>query len=359
MNSALYTSTGIPAMQNRLYSSQTDALAAPSADIELGRDSAGFVYNRKFNPELVTYDDNYQNDQGYSAHFLQHLEGISSLCREYLPCDECLIVDVGCGKGGFVELLRSKGLNAVGYDNAYEGESTYIRKQFFGPDSHEKGDLLILRHVLEHIPSPWEFLDMLGDANQYKGYLYIEVPDLLWILENHAFFDIFHEHVNYFQVSDFIRRFGNAIVHSSSSFGGQYLSIVIDLSGTKHISPTSKLSDSSPEFLMSFDRLSEFEQRTYGSLSREDQIVLWGAGAKGVVFASKAPLEIRKKILHAIDINPSKQGLYMPISGINVIDPLSSVKSLKPSSRVVIMNPNYEKEIRSLLPSNQPCSVLH
>jgi hypothetical protein len=200
---------------------------------------------------------------------------------------------------------------------------------------------------------------MLADANHYKGHLYIEVPDLLWILENHAFFDIFHEHVNYFQASDFIRRFGNAIVHSSSSFGGQYLSIVIDLSAIKDISRIYKASDSSPEFLMSFDQLSKFEQKTYESFSREDHIVLWGAGAKGVVFASKAPLEIREKILYAIDINPSKHGFYMPISGVEVLDHLSGVKRLKPSSRVVIMNPNYEKEIRSLLPSNQPCSVLH
>jgi SAM-dependent methyltransferase len=359
MNPVLYSSAGIPAMQNRLYSSQADAMAAPSADIELSWHDTGFVFNRRFDPGLVVYDKNYQNDQGYSVHFLQHLDQVSSLCKEYLPSNECLIVDVGCGKGGFVELLRSKGLNAVGYDNAYEGEIFYIRKQFFGSDSHEKGDLLILRHVLEHIPSPWEFLNMLADANQYKGRLYIEVPDLLWILENHAFFDIFHEHVNYFQASDFIRRFGDAIVHSSTSFGGQYLSIVIDLSGIKHESPTLKVGDSCPDILMSFDRLSEFEQITYASFSRESNIVLWGAGAKGVVFASKAPLEIRKKILYAIDINPSKHGSYMPISGIEVIDHSSGVESLKPSSHVIIMNPNYEKEIRSLLPSNQPCSALH
>ncbi len=346
-------------MQNRLYSNRSDALAAPSADMELTYHDTGYVYNTKFNPGLIIYDKRYQIDQGLSAHFAQHLEHVCMVCEEYFPSEDCLIVDVGCGKGGFVELLRSKGFNAVGYDNAYEGESPYIRKQFFGPDSHEKGDMLILRHVLEHIPFPWGFLNMLADANQYEGYLYIEVPDLTWIIENHAFYDIFHEHVNYFQASDFVHRFGHAIVHSSTSFGGQYLSIVIDLSGIKDISPTSKATHSNPDILMSFVGLSEFEQKAYSSFSREDNIVLWGAGAKGVVFASKAPLEIRRKIPYAIDINPSKHGSYMPISGIEVVDHLSGVENLKPSSHVIIMNPNYEKEIRSLLPSNQPCSVLH
>jgi hypothetical protein len=346
-------------MQNRLYSNQADALAATPADIELRRHDTGYVFNSRFNTDLVIYDQNYQNDQGCSAHFQKHLERVCKICLEYLSGDDCLIVDVGCGKGGFVELLQSNGLNAVGYDNAYEGESSFIRKQFFGPDSHDKGDLLTLRHVLEHIPNPWNFLDMLAEANEYKGYIYIEVPDLEWILANHAFFDIFHEHVNYFQASDFTNRYGHSVVHSSTSFGGQYLSIVIDLHAIQDFSPPMETSDLNPDFLMSFDRLSEFEQKTYQSLARKDNFVLWGAAAKGVVFASKAPLEIRKKMLYAIDINPSKQGFYMPISGVEVVDHLSGVHNLKPSSHVIIMNPNYEKEIRSLLPSNQPCSVLH
>ena len=43
---------------------------------------------------------------------------------------KCFIVDIGCGKGGFVELLRKNGFNAIGYDNAYQGSSPYIRKSF-------------------------------------------------------------------------------------------------------------------------------------------------------------------------------------------------------------------------------------
>jgi len=359
MTDALYSSTGIPAMQNRLYRNQADALSAPCADIELRLHETGYVFNSKFDPTLTTYDESYHNDQGYSARFKQHLDMVYALCKEYLAENECLIVDVGCGKGGFVELLRSNGLNAIGYDNSYEGGSPYIRKQFFGPDSHDKGDLLILRHVLEHIPSPWEFLNMLAAANDYKGYLYIEVPDLHWILANHAFFDIFHEHVNYFSASDFTRHYGHALVHMSTTFDGQYLSVVIDLHAIKDVKTPIEVVISSGDLVKNFNKMSEFERRIYGSLAREENIVLWGAAAKGVVFASKAPQEIQKKVLYAIDINPYKHGCYMPISGVEVTDPLSGIKSLKASTHVKIMNPNYEKEIRNLLPSNQPCSVLH
>ena len=48
-----------------------------------------------------------------------------------------------------------------------------------------------------------DFIRDLADANGHKGLLYIEVPDLIWILENHAYYDLFHEHVNYFCARDF------------------------------------------------------------------------------------------------------------------------------------------------------------
>jgi hypothetical protein len=87
--------------------------------------------------------------------------------------------------------------------------------------------------------------------------------------------------------------------------------------------------------------------------------VLWGAASKGVVFAAKSPEAIKRKFIFAIDINPSKQGHFMPLSGVEVVDPATGVARLDPSSLVIIMNPNYEQEIRNSLPHNQPCLVLH
>jgi hypothetical protein len=48
----------------------------------------------------------------------------------------------------------------------------------------------------------------------------------------------------------------------------------------------------------------------------------------------------------------------MPISGVEVVDPTTGLTRLDPSSLVIIMNPNYEQEIRESLPHNQPCLAL-
>lgn len=359
MSEVLYHAANIPAMQNKLCDTQADALSSTPAEIELVEDATGLVFNQKFNPELVAYDDFYQNEQGYSPQFRKHLESVSALCLHYLANKQGLIVDIGCGKGTFVEHLREQGLSAVGYDNAYQGEMPYIRKCFFGADSHEKGDLLTLRHVLEHIPSPWEFLDAIAAANEHQGLLYIEVPDLDWILLNNAYFDLFHEHVNYFRAVDFTRKYGSAVVHLSKSFGGQYLSVILNLAnvGSEAASPSD--SPEKDNLKASFQTLIEHESKAYASLADCDSLVIWGAASKGVVFASKATPAIQEKIDFAIDINPNKHGQFMPLSGVEVLDPESGLARLKPTSLVIIMNPNYAQEIRESLIHNQPSITFH
>ena len=67
---------------------------------------------------------------------------------------------------------------------------------------------------------------------------------------------------------------------------------------------------------------------------------------------------MKSKFVYAIDINPSKQGNFMPISGVQVLSPEEGLNRLKPSSIIVIMNPNYEAEILKILPPNQPWLTL-
>ena len=359
----LYQSSGIPAMQNLLCPTADDAVHAPIARLALLQDEeTGLIFNAAFNAELVQYDQNYQNDQSLSFQFQQHLDSIARLVEKWCNKNSDLIVEVGCGKGAFVEILRNKGFDAIGYDNAYQGDSPYIRKLFFDSNSHEKGNLLILRHVLEHIPKPWDFLARLADANSGKGYLYIEVPDLDWILENCAYFDLFHEHVNYFRLEDFKRMYGEYLVHAERSFGGQYLSLVLSLGfhGEPCKATGSALAASeNPTPSQLFDKLKDREQSIYQELESYEEIVIWGAAAKGVTFCSKAPSSCLAKIKFAVDINPGKQGMFMPISAVPVLAAENGITQMSPSTLVVIMNPNYATEILQSIPQGQPHLTLH
>jgi hypothetical protein len=69
--------------------------------------------------------------------------------------------------------------------------------------------------------------------------------------------------------------------------------------------------------------------------------VIWGSGSKGVAFITGADPEGR--IEAAVDINPHRQGRFMPGTGQPIIAPEALV-DLQPAT-VIIMNPAYEAEI--------------
>ena len=190
----------------------------------------GLVYNAAFRPELMAYDVNYQNEQALSPLFQSHLESVLSIIDQCMGRDS--IVEVGCGKGFFLEMLLGKGFDVTGFDPTYEGNNPKILKHYFEPGVGIKANGLVLRHVLEHIQDPVSFLHQLKTANGGNGKIYIEVPCFDWICEHKAWFDIFYEHVNYFRLADFKRMF-DEVIESGKVFGGQYLYVIAELSSLR------------------------------------------------------------------------------------------------------------------------------
>lgn len=153
-----------------------------------------------------------------SAFFQTHLRAVAGIIERDLGRER--LVEVGCGKGFFFEMLLADGFDVTGFDPTYEGNNPRIVKGYFRPGVMQPSRALILRHVLEHVPDPYDFLCQLRDANGGSGLIYIEVPCFDWICENRAWFDVFYEHVNYFRMADFEKMFGR-LVSSGRLFGDQ------------------------------------------------------------------------------------------------------------------------------------------
>ena len=334
MNKILYQQKDFPIFQNRMYESRYEAINCPKGDLVIVEDSkTGLVYNQAFKPELMKYDTHYQNEQALSPSFKQHLEFTSSIIEKFMDTE---LVEIGCGKGFFLELLTEKGFNITGFDPAYEGENQKIKKQYFKPNICKKPQDLILRHVLEHLQDPVDFLFQLKKANGGKGKIYIEVPCFDWICKQKAWFDIFYEHVNYFRLSDFHRMF-DMIYDNGRSFGGQYLYIVADLSSLKV--PYMDHNDL-VEIPNDFMKILKLDHN-------EIDCAIWGGASKGVIFSllherNSCPIKT------VIDINPAKQNKFLPGTGLLVQSPLNALKTLKLGSIIYVMNSNYLKEIKEM-----------
>lgn len=331
----LYRQNDYPIFQNRMYETAEEAINCPKGDIELVEDQqTGLIFNSAFRAELMSYDCHYQNEQAVSPLFQQHLNTVAGCVEKTMGRDR--LIEVGCGKGYFLELLLTKGFDVTGFDPTYEGANPKIQKKYFASDVIDQAQGLILRHVLEHIEKPVEFLEHLRWANDGKGKIYIEVPCFDWICNHRAWFDIFYEHVNYFRISDFRRIFGE-VIDSGRLFGGQYLYVVAELSSLR--SPKIDINDRvafSDDF---FDTLT-------GNISKQ-RIAIWGGASKGVIFS----LLMQKKgcpVSTVIDINPAKQGHFLPATGLRVQSPLEAMKDLPEGSVIYVMNSNYLDEIKAM-----------
>ena len=308
----VYRAEQLPVLQNRMFASAEAARACARGDVVLVQsDESGLIFNRAFRPELVDYDADYQNEQGLSGAFARHLDAVLDVMRRHFAGRS--LVEVGCGKGLFLERLLGAGFDVTGLDPTYEGSNPRVIREFYTPAVGIRADGIVLRHVLEHVQDPVAFLAGLREANGGRGTIYIEVPCLDWIASHHAWFDIFYEHVNYFRLDDFHRMFGT-VRESGHLFGGQYLYAIADLATLRapHAGADSRVT-------MPADFLARVEESARIAAEGRRNAV-WGAASKGVIFSihlARAGASLQM----AIDINPAKQGRYLPVTALPVVAP--------------------------------------
>lgn len=344
MERLLYRQTDLPIFQNRMYDTIERARNCPKGQMRLVEDlETGLVNNAAFNASLMDYDAAYQNEQGNSLEFQQHIQKVAYLIETKMG--KRGLVEVGCGKGRFLEFMLNRGVDIVGYDPTYEGDNPKVRREYFSDALGIQGEGLILRHVLEHIENPVDFLFQLAAANGGVGLIYIEVPCFDWICSNRAWFDIFYEHVNYFRLSDFKRIFGS-IVHAGRGFGGQYLQVIGDLSTLRHPVRDEDDSVTFPSDLM--------DQLRLDTATNTSPCIVWGGASKGVIY-SLLRERAGSPVDRVIDINPAKQGKFLPATGLEVLSPEMGLYGVPQRSIIHVMNPNYLGEIKKMVGPNFIC----
>lgn len=335
----LYRSEQLPVFQNRMFTSREEARECIRGDMLLVQDmQTGLIFNQAFQPELLQYDEHYQNEQAESAVFRAHLEQVAEIIEKHFHGNQ--LIEVGCGKGYFLEYLEKRDFKITGLDPTYEGDNPSIIKKYFTAELGLHADAIILRHVLEHIKNPIEFLAQLCESNGGQGKIYIEVPCFEWICQQRAWFDIFYEHVNYFRLGDFNRIFSH-VYESGHTFAGQYLYVVADLATFQKPEKIDLDTFSFPgNFLDSINGYSQ-------NLLKQGPSAIWGGASKGVIF-SLFMQRLGANIDFVIDINPAKQGKYLAASGLRVCSPQEALQQLPPGADIYVMNGNYLDEIAEI-----------
>lgn len=349
----------IPISSCVLTDTKDEAAAFGRGDLELAVcHDCGFIQNQLFQSEFVDYTMPYEESQAFSPRFLafQH-ELVSHLVEAYSLAGKT-IFEVGAGKGAFLEMIcRAANATGVGIDPAADAgrvsddlDITLIREFFDSSRTDLTGALIVCRHTLEHISPVGDFVENVVESARRTAdsVTFFELPDTERILAEGAFWDIYYEHCSYFtptSLSYLFRSRGFEILQLEKAFDDQYLLLEaavgsiddsIDREQVAHIVSGCRAFGEGAR--REVDRWRDLVDK---SVAWDQTVVVWGAGSKAVGFLSA--LERDSQIAAAVDVNPFKQGSFLPGSAHEIVSP-ESLSDLKPDL-VIVMNPIYTAEI--------------
>jgi SAM-dependent methyltransferase len=342
----------VPVHQNLLYDSPEAARTATRGDLDLrvcGR--CGFVFNAAFDPGLLEYGPAYENTQNHSPAFDAYTdELVEHLVRTGVRSGR--VVEVGCGKGAFLVKLLShpeSRCEGVGFDPSYLGPETALggrlrfARSFYGPDTAVPADVVLCRHVIEHIPDPLALLRTIRTAAGDAARVFFETPCVEWVFRNRVPWDLFYEHCSLFTAHSLglaLSRAGFRVTTVRHVFGGQYLWAEAD-AGPEGDGVTARLAAGFAA--AERDRLARWTQ-LLERLAADGPVLVWGAGAKGVTFCNLADPDARR-VSGVVDVNPAKQGHHLPETGHPILAPVAATDA----AAVIVLNPNYTAEVADAL----------
>jgi 2-polyprenyl-3-methyl-5-hydroxy-6-metoxy-1,4-benzoquinol methylase len=360
---AFLTRLDVPVHQNLAHFSREAARNTARGDLALRVcHGCGFVFNQAFDEGRMGYGDAYQNEQTLSPAFSAHVDArVAALAATLAPGGR--IVEVGCGKGEFLRRLvqaAPPGVTGTGYDTTYAGPPSLLdgrlrfERRYYGPAcADEPVDVVVCRHVIEHVPRPRDLLHGVRQALAASpgARLYFETPCVEWILSHGVIWDFFYEHCSYFTAASLAWAFaaeGFAVQAVGHVFGGQYLWLEATLADAP--SPATPAAGGIPDLAHAF-ATAEAQQRDewlrrLTAWRQDGPVALWGAGGKGATLANLVDPDATL-IDCLIDVNPAKAGTFVPGTGHAIV----GYEAITPRRlrRAVMMNPNYRAENQARL----------
>ncbi len=288
--------------------------------------SCSHVWNSAFNYDVIPYTNKPNLMFNNGSIWKNYLMETRNMLLEHLPSSPT-IIDIGCGEGhfirGFSELFEGAG-RFIGFDPNCDlkqtGRGVEFYAQLFDPfvdASAYNPDLIIIRHVFEHMTNPAEFIERLGFAvSKMKKpcYLFAEVPCADIALRHGRTTDFFYEHVSQFTTKSFTHLMSKGGIVSKVAHGyhGEVIYGIVKLGITTEQENTIHSSDvfqknTEINTIQICNQLNSIYKKNFS-------VAIWGGTGKASAFINQYGVDaIRFPLVVDSDLN--KVGTYVPGMG--------------------------------------------
>ena len=325
------------------------------------------------------FTDDYAYFSSFSTSWLAHAKRyVGAMVERFGLGVGSNVVEVAANDGYLLQYVKEAGVPCYGVEptastaRAAREKGIEIHERFFGVAFAEElvgqsrqADLMAANNVLAHVPDINDFVSGFARLLKPNGVATFEFPHLLRMVEGCQFDTAYHEHYSYLSltaVEHVFNRCGLKVfdVEELTTHGGS-LRVYAQRSDTGSHAETpavARLRQTEREAGMTtpgfYSRFQAEALRVKNELlefllaaRREGlKVGAYGAAAKGNTLLNFAG--VRPDLLpYVVDLNPAKQGKYMPGSRIPIVDE-AHLKADRPD-RILILPWNLRDEVTAQL----------
>lgn len=256
-------------------------------------------------------------------------------------------LEIGCGSGEYLGLLREAGVVACGLEYGDSGVDAcraagLTVEQGFIEDSDcilEQAPFaaFAILNFLEHLPHPGGLLAGLRRNLRPGAVGLVEVPNFDMILRKRLFSEFIGDHLFYFTqetLTATLQMNGFDVLECRATWHDYILSAqvtkreMLDIGHFQH--DQRELTRQLDAFLARF---------------RAGRVAIWGAGHQALAVIALARLE--RRIRYVIDSAPFKQGRFTPATHLPIVAPQTLESD--PVDAVIVMAASYSDEVARII----------
>ena len=327
-------------------------------------------------PERIFSD--YAYFSSYSSSWLDHCRRYTELVVARFGLDSSSqVVELASNDGYLLQYFKQRGIPVLGIEPAANVAAVAREKgiptlvEFFGRETarsaaaNAPADLLLGNNVLAHVPDLNDFVAGMKILLKPGGVITMEFPHLMRLIEDNQWDTIYHEHFSYFSLLTVARVFaahGLRLfdVQELPTHGGSLRIYACHEEDPDRVEQPAMRALAERERGAGYERLETYlgygrrveadKRQILGFLidlkSQGLRIAGYGAPAKGNTMLNYCGLR-RDFIDYTCDLNPHKQGHFLPGSHIPIRDP-QAIREDRPDV-IMILPWNLKDEIMEQL----------